>query len=58
MMTIEDVKNTIYTQLKAAEKQGNEAKKSLMYNIYLYIEELEQRRHQDKVKESFKKKEE
>ena len=56
MMTLEDVKNIFYTRLKAAENSGNGAEKSLIYNAYLFMEELQQRREKDKVKESFKKK--
>ena len=42
MMTLEDVKNIFYTRLKVAENSGNGAEKSLMYNAYLFMEELQQ----------------
>jgi hypothetical protein len=54
MMTIEDTKNTIYTRLKVAEKSGNEAEKSLLYNIYLYMEELQQRREKEEIEKKKK----
>ena len=54
MMTVEDVKNIFYTRLKVAENSGNGAEKSLMYNAYLFMEELQQRREKEEIEKKKK----